>query len=535
MQRQSIDRAAPESSVMIQELLQPQAFQHAVTHLELRETHVSWVILTGQYAYKVKKPVKFDFIDASTLARRHRLCEEELRLNRRLAPELYIGVVAITRDDGRLMVGGRGEAIEFAIRMQQFDAAAELPQLLAHSDVSAAEIATLGESLARFHLQALPAPASDVPQKTEQMYDSVLGNLAQLLTHLGPFAPVPELGRLVDWTHDTAQALEPAFQARERGGFVRECHGDLHAANIARWHDRLVPFDCIEFDPRLRWIDVMNDIAFLVMDLVSRQRADLAFLLLSRYLEITGDYAGVQVLPFYAVYRALVRAKVDAITAESVPAREAELHARLQHRIRAAAGWMNRRQPTLTLMHGPSGSGKSWLSERLVPELRAIRVRSDLERKRLAGIGAMESARADAGQGLYSPQFGHRTYSRLADCAESCLSAGLNVIVDAAFLEAADREVFRTLARRIGAAFVIVSCQADPISLAAHVLERTARHDDPSDATVAVLDKQLRELQPLEASEQRFVVPIEVTKPDAVQFVADAIRARSASPQVASG
>jgi aminoglycoside phosphotransferase family enzyme/predicted kinase len=527
MQRQGIDRPAAESPLSIQELLKAEAFAHAVTRIELRETHISWVVLTGPYAYKVKKPVKFDFIDASTLERRRQLCEEELRLNRRLAPDLYIGVVAITRDDGRCVVGGGGKAVEYALQMHQFDAGAELPQLLAHCAVSPAEIAALGESLARFHLQAAKAPACDVPQKTEQMYDSVLGNLAQLLTHLGPFAPASELGPLVDWTHDNAHDLEPTFQMRERGGFVREGHGDLHAANIARWRDRLVAFDCIEFDPKLRWIDVMNDVAFLVMDLVSRQRADLAFVLLSRYLEVTGDYEGPRVLPFYAVYRALVRAKVDAITAESVPAREAELRARLQHRIRAAAGWMTARQPTLILMHGPSGSGKSWMSERLVPEMRAVRIRSDVERKRLAGIGALESAAADA-QGIYSAQFSHRTYSRLADCAENCLGAGLNVIVDAAFLQAADREVFRTLARDIGARFLIVSCQADPISLAAHILERAAKHDDPSDATLAVLDRQLRAIQPFEASEQECVIPIEVTQPDAVQRVADAIRARSA-------
>jgi aminoglycoside phosphotransferase family enzyme/predicted kinase len=515
-------------SFVIQALLKPEAFPHAVTRIELRETHISWVVLTGPYAYKVKKPVKFDFIDASTLERRHELCEEELRLNRRLAPDLYIRVVAITRDDGRLVMCGNGTVVEYAVQMQQFDIAAELPQLLAHSDVSSAQIAALGELLARFHLQAPRAPASDAPQKTEQMYDNVLGNLAQLLTHLGPFAPAPELGRLVDWTHDNAHALESTFQMRERGGFVREGHGDLHAANIARWHDRLVPFDCIEFDAKLRWIDVMNDVAFLVMDLVSRQRADLAFVLLSRYLEVTGDYAGVRVLPFYAVYRALVRAKVDAITAENVPAREAELRARLQHRIRAAAGWTTARQPTLILMHGPSGSGKSWMSERLVPEVRAIRIRSDLERKRLAGIGALESAAAGVQQGVYSPEFSHRTYSRLADCAEDCLAAGSNVIVDAAFLETTDREVFRALARQIGAGFLIVSCQADPISLAAHVLERAAKHDDPSDATLAVLDRQLREIEPFQASEQPCVIPIEVTEPDAVQRVADSIRARCA-------
>jgi aminoglycoside phosphotransferase family enzyme/predicted kinase len=527
MPRHSADNAEPEQTLAVRELLTADAFTHAVTQLELRETHISWVVLTGPCAYKIKKPVKLDFIDASTLDRRRHYCEEEVRLNRRLAPDLYSGVVAITRDNGRAVVGGKGCVVEYAVKMQQFSPSSELPQLLARDEVGIAEIAALGEVLARFHLCAAGATATEMPDKTEQMYDSVLGNLAQLITHLGPFDLSPVLGRLADWTHETAHALEATFQMRERSGFVRECHGDLHAANIVRLQGRLVPFDCIEFDPRLRWIDVMSDIAFLVMDLVSHRRGDLAFALLSRYLEVTGDYDGTTVLPFYAVYRALVRAKVDAITVGQVPARAAEFRTRLQQRIQAALRWMTPRHPTMVLMHGASGSGKSWLSERLVHEVQAIRIRSDLERKRLAGLGAQESAAAEVRHGIYSPEFSHRTYGRLADCAESALRAGFSVIVDAAFLDSTDRQMFCALAARLGTPLVIVSCQADPTTLAARVIERSARHEGPSDATLSVLDTQLREIRPFEASEQSHVVPVDTSEPDAVQRVAAAIAARS--------
>jgi aminoglycoside phosphotransferase family enzyme/predicted kinase len=508
----------------IRELMRPEAYPHAAGAIELRETHISWVVRTGSFAYKVKKPVKLDFIDASTLQRRRFLCEEELRLNRRLAPELYVDVVAIVRTSEGLVVGGIGPVVDYAVRMHQFVASDELPALLERGDVDVMQIAALGEVLAKFHLKAAVAPAKRAPERTQQMYDSVLGNLAQLLAHLDSPQPTAHLGPLVDWTHDRADMLEPIFQTREQSGFVRECHGDLHAANIVRLKNRLVPFDCIEFDPDLRWIDVISDIAFLVMDLASHGRADLAFALLSRYLELTGDYDGVRALPFYAVYRALVRAKVDALMVKTVPARAAEFRERLQQRLRAAQTWTAPDRPTLILMHGASGSGKSWLSGHLVPELRAVRVRSDLERKRIAGIEPTAPADARVREGIYSPEFSHRTYGRLADCAESCLRAGLSVIVDAAFLELNDRRLFRTLAVRLNVPCAIVSCEADPITLAQRVDDRSKEHTDASDATLSVLDAQLREIQPFEPAEQACVIHADTGESDTVKRVTDEIR-----------
>jgi uncharacterized protein len=508
----------------IRELLRPDAYTHPVEAIELTETHISWVVRTGTFAYKIKKPVKLDFIDASTVQLRRFLCDEEVRLNRRLAPELYIEVVPIARTQRGLVVGGRGPAVDYAVRMNQFASSDELPALLEREDVDVVQVAALGAALAQFHFDAAVAAPNRAPERTQQMYDSVLGNLAQLLAHLDSPQPAARLGRLVDWTHDRADVLEPIFQMREQSGFVRECHGDLHAANIVRLQNRLVPFDCIEFDPDLRWIDVISDIAFLVMDLSSHSRADLAFALLSRYLEVTGDYDGLRVLPFYAVYRALVRAKVDALMVEKVPARAAEFRDRLQKRITAAETWTAPQRPTLILMHGASGSGKSWLSGQLVPALRALRVRSDLERKRLAGIEPSAAAGARVREGIYSPEFSHRTYSRLADCAESSLRAGLSVIIDAAFLETTDRRVFRTLAARLKVPCAIVSCEADPITLAQRVTGRSLDRKDPSDATLSVLDAQLREIQPFEPDEQRCVIHVDTEEPDALRRVIDEIR-----------
>ncbi|MET0657510.1 MAG: AAA family ATPase [Steroidobacteraceae bacterium] len=526
MQQPKRDATLSSQPLSVDELLRPDAFPHAVGELALRETHISWVVLTGQFAYKIKKPVKLDFIDASTLELRRHYCAEELRLNRRLAPDLYVDVVPITVQDGRVMIGGHGPVLDYAVRMRQFAACDELPELLATNAVTTAQVESLARRLAAFHSSAAVAAAQRTPEKTDQMYEAVLGNLAQLLEHLEGVDPA-SLSRLVEWTLAQARALEDTFQLRERNGFIRECHGDLHAGNIVRDGNELVPFDCIEFDPRLRWIDVINDIAFLVMDLMSYGRNELAVVLLNRYLEATGDYRGVQVLPFYAVYRALVRAKVDALMAAQAHVRAAEFREKLRRRIQAASSWTTPRQPVLILMHGASGSGKSWLSKQLTAELPAIRIRSDLERKRLAGISVTQSATADVRQGIYSPHFTYRTYSHLADSAEGCLRAGLHVIVDAAFLDPAERALFRSLARQMGSPCVIVSCQADPATLAARILDRTKRAN-PSDANLSVLDTQLREIKPFDAAEQSCVVPIDTSAPDAVQRVVAAIRARCA-------
>ena len=297
------------------------AFAHPIVRLEVRETHISWVVLTGPFAYKIKKSVRLDFLDASTLERRHDLCEEELRLNRRLADDLYVDVVPIIREAGGLRVGGQGQVLDYAVRMKQFDVAQELPELLARGAVSRTEITDLALRLADFHRQAPSAPASRDFPHTRELHDAVLGNLALLLAHLDDQTLMAEMRAVIDWTHDYLRDSLDGLRSREAHGAIRECHGDLHAGNIVRWAGRLRPFDCLEFDPKLRWIDVMNDIAFLVMDLTARGRADLAFTFLDAYLERTGDYEGLRHLGFYAVYRALVRAMVDTLGAEQSPAR----------------------------------------------------------------------------------------------------------------------------------------------------------------------------------------------------------------------
>jgi uncharacterized protein len=509
--------------------MRPSAFPHTVTRLEVRETNISWVILTGLLAYKIKKSIQLDFIDASTLAQRRHLCEEELRLNRRLAADLYLDVVPITQDAHGACVAGEGPVIEYAVRMKQFRASQELSALLECGQVSQQELVDLAQRLAQFHEAAARTPFDTGSRHTQHLHDAVLGNLATLLSHLDADTTLPEMGFLIDWTHDYLHDSLARLRMREQSGAIRECHGDLHARNVVRWRGQLVPFDCLEFDPKLRWIDVMNDVAFLVMDLTAHGRKDLAFAFLNAYLERTGDYDGVRHLAFYSVYRALVRAMVDSLGAEKDSGHRQELQSRLRMRVKTAAACVTRSAPTLFIMHGPSGSGKSWLSDRLVPQLGAVRIRSDRERKRLGGIPTSVVHEVGFEQGLYKPEISHRTYARLFECAESCLEGGVNVIVDASFLQGADRLLFRELAMRGGFRFVILVCKADPLVLTQRVQKRAQLGVDPSDAGAEVLKRQLQKKQPLGADEQSDVITIDTTEPQAFQKAFAAIQDRLAS------
>ncbi len=502
----------------VEELLDPAAYPHPVAAPRLIETNTSRIVLTGDYAYKLKKPVRFEFLDASTLARRRFLCEEERRLNARLAPELYLDVVPIVRDARGIRVGGPGTPIEYAVKMRQFDGTQELAALLEHDAVPAAEIAGLAHRVARFHASAPIDVGRPHGTNTERMRAAVLGNLATLLAHVREDGAAPELGRLIDWTHDRLERDARRFEDREAGGYVRECHGDLHARNVVRWEHGLVPFDCLEFDPALRWIDVMSDTAFLVMDLVGRSRPDLAAVFLDAYVGDTGDYAGVALLPFYAVYRALVRAMVDTLAAEAGAAgtgaagRQAFTD-RARARIRTAAGFASPPPAVLVAMHGPSGSGKSWLSERLVARVAAIRIRSDVERKRLAGAAPV----------AHDPPADARTYARLIDGARTCLEGGVPTILDAASLRRVDRDRYRALAAAAGVPLVILSCRADPTVLTARVAARQRRGADPSDADRGVLETQLATLEPVGADERADVVEIATAEPGALEHAIAAI------------
>ena len=514
----------PAALFRIEDFLRDASFPHPVIAIELRETHISWVVLTGTYAYKIKKAVRLDFLDATALSTRRFLCEEELRLNRRLAPELYESVVTIGRRGTELRVNGPGSIVEYAVRMRQFSPAEELTALLARGDLAAHELTSLAERLAEFHASAARPPGGEAYPFLDHLRRSVQGTQATLLRHLGSMESLPPMGPLIERIQQSLQALTGRLGERHEQGFVRECHGDLHAGNIVRWGGRLTPFDCVEFDPLLRFIDPIDDIAFLVMDLTAHGRGDLAYAFLDRYAERTGDYQGLRLLPFYGAHRALVRAMVDGLAAEQQPEKRHELDRRLRARVSNANAYMTRARPLLLLTHGPSGSGKSWLSERLVSGLPAIRIRSDVERRRMSGSG-IDPSRA---QDRYSQDMTRRTYARLAECAESAVDGGTNIIVDAAFLRGEDRDLLRAVADRGDARFIIVSCLAAESTMADRIDARLRDRSDPSEADVSVLRAQLARLEPLRPDELADVIEVDSTASNAVDALIATLRSRMA-------
>ncbi|HEU0219789.1 MAG TPA: AAA family ATPase, partial [Gallionella sp.] len=413
----------------------------------VEETHISWVLLTGCDAYKIKKSLDLGFLDFSTLEARHFYCTEELRLNRRLAPDLYLDVITIGGSPKQPVLGGE-PAIEYAVHMRRFPRSAMMDRLLADGHITPTHIDQLAATVARFHA-ALPPTAADSPfGSAAAIQTAVLENFALLAPLLGAPADLAMLEKVRKASALEFAACEPLFRQRKANGCVRECHGDLHLGNIVLLDDTPVPFDGIEFSATLRWIDVISEIAFTVMDLMQRGQPQLAWRFLNAYLEHSGDYSGVSVLRFYLAYRAMVRAKVAAIRAAQ------EDPAQAKHELAACRGYLDlahdcltRRHPTLIITHGLPGCGKSTFAQLALERLGAIRVRSDVERKRLFGLKALADSRSQTGTGIYSEQATRRTYARLHELARGLLGAGFPVIVDAAFLRYAERKNLCALAR----------------------------------------------------------------------------------------
>jgi len=513
---------------LIEGLCHPWAYSHPVRDLRVVETHISWVLLTGDFAYKIKKPLDLGFLDFSTLEKRRFFCEEEVRLNRRLAPALYLDAVPITNADGAPRMGGAGPAVEYAVRMRQFPDEARLDHVLARGELGPEHVDQLAAHIAAFHA-ALPPAGPEVPFGTpENVAQYARQNFCQIRTRLAQSRDLSRLLELETWTE--RELIERASQitTRRRQGSVRECHGDLHLANMALLAGRVEVFDCIEFNPELRWIDVMSEAAFTVMDLEDRDRRDLANRFLNGYLEAGGDYGGLDVLRFYLVYRALVRAKVSAIRmaqAELPDADRAKALAQCRDYLALGGAFTRSGQPALLITHGPSGAGKTTLTTPLVENLGALRLRSDVERKRLFGLAPGARTASGIGEGIYGLEADGRTYGRLAELAGTVIQAGYPVIVDATFLKRKRREAFRQLAQRCNTPFAILDFRAPGDTLRERVSLRQAAGRDPSEAGIEVLQRQQATAEPLDRDELGETIPIDSTRPQTLEKVLEHLRA----------
>ena len=494
---------APAGRDLIDRLLTPAAYPHPVGPIRLIETHISWVFLTGEYVYKLKKPVDLGFLDFTSLEKRRHYCAEEVRLNRRFAPRLYLDVVPISGPSSAARVDGGGEPVEWAVRLRQFDDTDRLDRLLERGGLSATACGQLAVEIARLQ-EGLEVADEGTPWGTAEAVaaaiDTTLDRLRRHRPDLGD-----RVAGLARRLHAMLSARAAAFAARREGGRVRQCHGDLHLANLVRIDGRFVAFDAIEFSDTLRWIDVASDVAFLAMDLAARGRPDLAATFTSGWIEAADDHHATTVLPVYACYRAAVRAAVAAIrSAQAVaglpidPAAARSAAAEADRYLTLAETLAADRRPVLVATSGVSGSGKTTLAGGLAARLGAVRLRSDVERKRLAGMAATDRpGDAAATAALYSEATSRRTYERLARLAGLMLAAGTPVVVDAACNRRGERRLLAEAARAASVPLVWLSLDVPADVAVARVTTRLASGADASDASAEVVRGQLLSRDPI--------------------------------------
>jgi len=507
--RCTVSTSRDPAALAVHALLDPRALGHPVHAPRVVQTHISWVLLTGEYAYKIHKPVKLPFLDFTTLAARKADCQRELELNRRWAQSLYLSVVPVFGPLHQPSLTAGGEPVDYAVRMRQFPDDARLDRVAARGGLDQPLVETLAGVVASLHAQA---PRSTHPEhgSPAAIGREVEGNLHALQDFAG-IEDRAALAMVCAASRAGVARLAGVFEARRRDGHVRECHGDLHLENIALVDGEVLPFDGVEFEPAFRFVDVASDLAFLLMDLAVRGHAPLANRLLDRYLQLGGDYAALAVLRHYLLYRALVRAKVAAIrsTQPGDHAREAcrDANRYLAHAATYAA---TPPPPALVITRGASGSGKSHLAARIAMRLGAICVRSDVERARLFADGPARYACAAT----------RATYDRLAELANTALAAGYTAIVDATFLDADERDRLAGVARDARVAWRILDLAAPRVELERRVRERARRGDDASQADGAVLAAQLAAQQPLHAAERGSALHIDTASPVDLERIA---------------
>lgn len=496
----------------LRSLLKPAAYPESTSAVELVQTHISYIFLTDGYAYKVKKPVDFGFLNFSTLDRRRFYCDEEVRLNRRLCPSLYLGVVELRETaSGGAAFSGEGRIVDYAVKMRRLPADRMLDRLLAAGKVGNNEVRTLARAVADFHLHA---------ERNDEIAsfgspEAIRGNWEENFSQTRIFCGTTISGRdflsIEQWVERFMKEHAPLFAERVAGGFIRDGDGDLHLENISLGEDgSICIFDCIEFNARFRYGDTAADIAFLLMDFDASGRPDLAALLLDEYIRATGDGEIGRIVDFYKVYRAYVRGKVESLLfadrqipePERIAARE-----RAARYFRLARGYIFRRglPPALILTCGPSGSGKSFAAREIALELGLEIISSDVVRKELVGLSTRTRRGEGYGEGIYAPAATARTYAELLKRAEERLAAGTGVVVDATFRHAGDRLPFRTLASRHDARFVIVHATCAEDLVRRRLAARGADPAEPSDGRWEIYQRQRRDFEPPAAGEGELV------------------------------
>ncbi|MFM8454504.1 MAG: AAA family ATPase [Gammaproteobacteria bacterium] len=474
------------------------------------ETHLSYIFFNEQYAYKVKKNVKYDFVDFSNLENRRYFCEQELELSRYLAPGLYVGIIPVWDDEsGRpLSLLGQGPNSNWAIKMQRFSQQDLFDKLLSDQKLKKENFIDLANKIAVFHLTTMHCPEPKKFANLNLILERALDNLESKYYHYLPEVKNNMIHEIRAWTEKKAKELAWYFDYRRQQGYIKACHGDLHLGNIVLFKGQVLAFDPIEFNDNFRYIDTACEIAFLRMDLEEKNADYLGHCFLNHYLIRTGDYTSLTVLQFYQVYLAMVRAKVRSLAGKYD---ESEKYLDFAYQKINLDLSETKPRPRLIMMHGVSGSGKSTWAEKISEQHRAIHIRSDEERKRYIELE----------ENLYTPEKTINIYARLEMIANIVLESGYSVIIDAAFLDPNMRQSFYALAKKQKVECLVLSCKASQPELEQRINLRLIEKNDISDADVQVLHQQLAQFKPLSSNEykQAKIIEIDTQTQDPEAFV----------------
>ena len=497
---------------LVKALLKPGAYPEAAGKIELVQTQMSFVFLTKEFVYKVKKAVDLGYLDYTSLDKRRFFCQKEIELNRRLCPDAYLGVVPVTRQKGTIRIGGRGEVIEYAVKMRRLPQKAMMNVLLAGDGVSVEMITGVAQKLAAFHQKAETNAEISAFGEIKAVTRNTDENFDQTGKYIGRTISKDSYRHIKNYTNSFVEENAPLFNKRIKEGRIRDCHGDLHAAHICFANDICI-YDCIEFNDRFRYCDIASEMAFLAMDLDHYGRADLSRSLVKAYVDESGDKELLELLGFYKCYRAYVRGKVESFKLDDPYIADDEKEKTLE----IAASYFDlaraytRAKPALFITVGLVGTGKSTLAEALAKKLGLVVIASDVTRKQLAGVPLTEHRFDGFDGGIYSAELSRKTYDKLFSGAGDILSDGGSVVLDASFIRAEERLKAKRLAEETGADFFIVECTLDEANIKKR-LARRLEQGSVSDGRWEVYQPQKKAFDPVKESPQKHAI-VDTSKP----------------------
>ena len=507
-------------SQLVLQMQQPDFYPHAVVgKIEWIQTHASYVFLTGEYAYKIKKNVDFGFLNYSTLEKRKHFLETELKLNQKIAPELYLDVVSIGSQGDRFIFNSSDNIIEYALKMRQFPQENLFSNLLKADKLSFENLIKLGKVVAKFHADAKTNEYISSFGTVDKINAALIENYQQSQKYIGIVQTKEQFAATKAYTDTFLDRQKDLFQTRCDRHKIKECHGDLHLKNICLWHDKILLFDRIEFNESFRFVDTMYDVAFVVMDLEAKGKSEFANAFVNSYLEYSGDWEGLLILPLYLTRQAYVRAKVNSFLLDDAQISEAEKKEAKEsasNYYRQADRYTQNKSGSLIIMSGLSGSGKSTVAKSIARSKGAIVIRSDAVRKHLAGI-ALDATGTDS---IYTPEMTQKTYDRLLELGVMLARKGYTVILDAKYDRLSLRQPAITQAKQNNIPLTIVYCTA-PESILRERLNQ--RQNDISDAGADLIESQKANAEDFTTAEQTYVITIDTSLADWQEQIANTI------------